>query len=70
MALDHSDSSLGEAFQFSRGEISFAQLNVVDAASRSLCDLPKQSAAPGVFIAGKLLAISDVVEKQVSTQDR
>src|SRR5215469_9956922 len=51
--------------QVTRAQISLTQLNVINAMPRGLGNLFDQPLPALTFVAGKLLSIGDVVEKQV-----
>ena len=48
-------------FQFSRAQIFFAELDVVDTGARAFGDFGDQVAAAGAFVAAKLASVGDVV---------
>ena len=58
-----SDGFAGYGFQFARGEIFFAELNVVDTGTGSFGDFLQKAATARGFVSRKRGAVSDVVEK-------
>ena len=54
---------LGQRFQFARGKIFFAELDVVDAGAGGFADFFQEAATARGFIAGECGAVGDVVEK-------
>jgi hypothetical protein len=57
------DRLAGQRFQFSSGEIFFAELDVVDAGASGFRNFSQQSAMAGEFVSGEGGAVGDVVEK-------
>src|SRR5258708_35225785 len=63
-AIAHGGQGLPcQYFQFSRAQIFFAELDVVDSGSRCFSDLVEQGAAAGSFVAAKLALVGDVTEQ-------
>ena len=54
---------VSQLFQFMRGKIFFAYLNVIKAGGRGFRDFVQQEAAASNLVAGKLRAIGDVVKE-------
>src|SRR3984893_13697089 len=52
-----------QSFQFSRAQISFAELYIVDAGTRGFGDFGEQGATAGSFVARKLTSVGDVIEE-------
>src|ERR1700730_4075798 len=52
-----------QSFQFSRAQISYAALDIVDAGTRSFGDFGEQGATAGSFVARKLTSVGDVIEE-------
>ena len=64
--MNDGDDFTGEDFEFARGEIFFAQLNIVNTAADRLGNIFEQMSTARGFVTGKLGAIGDVVEEQNS----
>lgn len=51
------------SLEIARGQVFFAELNVVDTVAGSLADFLDEAMAAGVFVAPKLPAIGNVIEQ-------
>lgn len=61
---NHVHSPSSEKLQFPARQISFSQLDVIEAATRRLADFQEELALTAGFVPCKLRTIGDVVEKQ------
>ena len=61
--VDYAGSFSRQRFQIARGQIFFAELNVVDSGAGSLGDLFQETEAASGFVCGERGAVGDVVEK-------
>ena len=57
------DGFVGQRFQIAGGEISFAELDVVDAGAGGFGDFFEEAATAGGFVSREGCAVGDVVEK-------
>ena len=60
---DDADGFSGERFQVARGQIFFAELDVVDTGACGFGNFFEEAAMAGGFVSGEGCAVGDVVEK-------